>query len=319
MTVSDREPASERSGREAAVSVPPARLAADDEPGFDPVPAVPPAAPRTAPRRYGVRPGQVAALLFLAVVAVAALAPGLLGGADPLAADPLHALAPPSAQHWFGTDHLGRDVFSRVVHGTGYSLGIGAVAILFAAVLGTVLGALAGLAPRYVDEPLSRLFDVLASFPELLLAMLVISVTGPGAGNVILAIGLVQLPNYARVIRGQTFVVRRSGYVEQAVTLGLRRPTLVVRHVLPNILGPLPVLATIGMGTAIIATSGLSFLGMGPQPPDPEWGSMLAEARNYLRVAWWSVLFPGLFVTLTVVSLTAVGRRLQRRFEGRLP
>ncbi|MBB4918410.1 ABC transporter permease [Streptosporangium saharense] len=319
MTVSDREPASERSDREPAVAVPPARLAADDEPGLDPVPAVPPAAPRTVPRRYGVRPGQVVALLFLAVIAVAALAPGLLSGADPLAADPLHALAPPSAQHWFGTDHLGRDVLSRVVHGAGYSLGIGAAAILFAAVLGTVLGALAGLSPRYVDEPLSRLFDVLASFPELLLAMLVISVTGPGAGNVILAIGLVQLPNYARVIRGQTFVVRRSGYVEQAVTLGLRRPTLVVRHVLPNILGPLPVLATIGMGTAIIATSGLSFLGMGPQPPDPEWGSMLAEARNYLRVAWWSVLFPGLFVTLTVVSLTAVGRRLQRRFEGRLP
>ncbi|MFC3981714.1 ABC transporter permease [Streptosporangium jomthongense] len=292
------------SDREQATAPPPT--------GDGPVPAV-------VPRRYGVRPGQAVSLLILAVVAVAALAPGLLSDADPLAADPLHALAPPSAPHWFGTDHLGRDVFSRVVHGAGYSLGIGAAAILFATVLGTVLGALAGLSPRYVDEPLSRLFDVLASFPELLLAMLVISVTGPGAGNVIIAIGLVQLPNYARVIRGQTFVVRRSGYVEQAVTLGLRRPVLVARHVLPNILGPLPVLATIGMGTAIIATSGLSFLGMGPQPPDPEWGSMLAEARNYLRVAWWTVLFPGLSVTLTVVSLTVVGRRLQRRFEGRLP
>ncbi|WP_406317533.1 ABC transporter permease [Streptosporangium sp. NBC_01639] len=280
-------------------------------------PPVTAAAPTPAGRRYGVRPGLVVPLLFLAFVAVAALAPKLLGGVDPLAADPLHALTAPGAGHWFGTDHLGRDVLARVVHGAGHSLGIGAAAILFATGAGTLLGVLAGLSPRYLDELLSRLFDVLATFPELLLALLVIAVTGPGTGNVILAIGLAQVPNYARVIRAQTFVVRRSGYVEQAVTFGLRRPVLVLRHVLPNVLGPLPVLATIGMGTAIIATSGLSFLGMGPQPPSPEWGSMLSEARNYLRVAWWTALFPGLAVTLTVISLTLVGRRLQRRFEGR--
>ncbi|OUC83333.1 ABC transporter permease [Streptosporangium minutum] len=275
------------------------------------------AAPAPAGRRYGVRPWLLAPLLFLVLAAVAALAPALLSGVDPLAADPLHALSGPGAGHWFGTDHLGRDVLSRVVHGAGHSLAIGAAAILFAAGVGTVLGMLAGLSPRYLDELLSRLFDVLATFPELLLALLVIAITGPGTGNVILAIGMAQIPNYARVIRAQTFVVRRSGYVEQAVTFGLRRPVLVLRHVLPNVLGPLPVLATIGMGTAIIATSGLSFLGMGPQPPSPEWGSMLSEARNYLRVAWWTALFPGLAVSLTVISLTLVGRRLQRRFEGR--
>ncbi|MEV7007772.1 ABC transporter permease [Streptosporangium sp. NPDC051022] len=277
------------------------------------------AAPAPRVRRYGVRPALILPLLFLAVAAVAALAPGLLSGTDPLAADPLHALAPPSAGHWFGTDHLGRDVLARVVHGTGHSLGIAAAAVLFAAVSGALLGMLAGLSPRVLDELLSRLFDTLATFPEVLLALLVISVTGPGTGNVIFAIGLFHLSNYARVTRAQTFVVRRSGYVEQAVTFGLRRPVLVLRHVLPNVLGPLPVLATIGMGTAIVATSGLSFLGLGPQPPSPEWGSMLSEARNYLRVAWWTVLFPGLAVTLTVVSLTLVGRHLQRRFEGRLP
>ncbi len=138
------------------------------------------------------------------------------------------------------------------------------------------LGGLAGLSPRYIDELLSRLFDVVATFPELLLALLVIAITGPGTGNVILAIGIAQVPNHARVIRAQTFVVRRSGYVEQTVTFGPARSALVARHVLPNVLGPLPVLATIGMGTAIIATSGLSFLGMGPQPPSPEWGSRCA-------------------------------------------
>ncbi|WP_433254415.1 ABC transporter permease [Streptosporangium sp. CA-135522] len=275
------------------------------------------ASPIRSGHRYGTRPWLIAPSLFLAVAAVAAVAPGLLSGVDPLAADPLHALAGPSAEHWFGTDHLGRDVLARVVHGAGHSLGIGASAILFAAVTGALLGVLAGISPRYLDEVLSRLFDVLATFPELLLALLVIAITGPGTGNVILAIGLVQIPNYARVVRAQTLVVRRSGYVEQAVTFGLTRPILVLRHVLPNVLGPLPVLATIGTGTAIIATSGLSFLGMGPQPPSPEWGSMLSEARNYLRVAWWTALFPGLAVTLTVISLTLVGRRLQRRFEGR--
>ncbi|MGS2643702.1 ABC transporter permease [Streptosporangium sp. G12] len=278
------------------------------------VPGVAAVAPAPAGRGYGFSAPLVAPLLFLAV---AALAPGLLTDADPLAADPLHALAGPSAEHWFGTDHLGRDVLSRVVHGAGHSLSIGAAAVLLAAGAGALLGVLAGLSPRHVDELLSRLFDVVATFPELLLALLVIAITGPGTGNVILAIGIAQIPNYARVIRAQTFVVRRSGYVEQAVTLGLARPVLVARHVLPNVLGPLPVLATIGMGTAVIATSGLSFLGMGPQPPSPEWGSMLSEARDYLRVAWWTVLFPGLSVTLTVISLTLVGRRLQRRFEGR--
>ncbi len=281
------------------------------------VPGVAAVAPAPAGRGYGFGAPLVAPLLFLAVAAVAALAPGLLTDVDPLAAGPLHALAGPSAEHWFGTDHLGRDVLSRVVHGAGHSLSIGAAAVLLAAGAGALLGVLAGLSPRHVDELLSRLFDVVATFPELLLALLVIAITGPGTGNVILAIGIAQIPNYARVIRAQTFVVRRSGYVEQAVTLGLARPVLVARHVLPNVLGPLPVLATIGMGTAVIATSGLSFLGMGPQPPSPEWGSMLSEARDYLRVAWWTVLFPGLSVTLTVISLTLVGRRLQRRFEGR--
>ncbi|GAA3125610.1 ABC transporter permease [Streptosporangium carneum] len=311
-------------GGPSAVAPPPPAVAASASPASPGVPVFPASSAvlaSAAPvrRRYGLRPGLVAPLLFLVVAAVAALAPGLLSGTDPLAADPLHALAPPSAEHWFGTDHLGRDVLARIVHGAGHSLAIGAAAILFAAVAGTVLGALAGLSPRYLDEVFSRLFDILATFPELLLALLVISVTGPGTGNVILAIGLVQLPNYARVIRAQTFVVRRSGYVEQAVTFGLPRPVLILRHVLPNVLGPLPVIATIGMGTAIIATSGLSFLGLGPLPPSPEWGSMLAEARNYLRVAWWTVLFPGLAVTLSVVSLTLVGRHLQRRFERRLP
>jgi peptide/nickel transport system permease protein len=256
---------------------------------------------------------------FLVLLALAVAAPGLITGVDPLAADPLRALAPPGADHWFGSDHLGRDVLSRVVYGARHSLTIGVTATVLAVTAGVLLGLAAGLSPTWLDETLARSFDVLSTLPELLLALLVIAITGPGTVNVIVAIAVAQIPNYARVIRAQTFVVRRAAYVEQAVTFGRSRLAITAGHVLPNVLGPIPVLATIGLGTAVIAASGLSFLGMGPQPPAAEWGAMLSEARNYLRVAWWEALFPGIAITLTVVCLTVVGRRLQRRFEGRTP
>src|SRR5690606_31633012 len=154
-------------------------------------------------------------------------------------------LEAPSGAHWFGTDHLGRDVFSRVVHGARHSRSIGVAATGLAAAAGVLLGLAAGLAPKWLDEVLARSFDVLATFPELLLALLVIAITGPGTANVIFAIGIAQIPSLARVVRAQTFVVRRAGYVEQAVTFGLPGPALVFRHVLPNVLGPVLVLATI--------------------------------------------------------------------------
>ncbi|GAA5071966.1 peptide/nickel transport system permease protein [Thermocatellispora tengchongensis] len=265
------------------------------------------------------RPGVTAAALFLALLAVAVAAPGLLAGADPLAADPLRALEPPGPGHWLGTDHLGRDVLARVVHGARHSLTIGVLATALAVACGLVLGLAAGLSHRWVDEALARSFDVLGTLPELLLALLVVAITGPGTGSVVLAIGIAQIPHFARLVRAQTFVVRRAGYVEQAVTFGFSRAAITFRHVLPNVLGPLPVLATIALGSAVIAASGLSFLGMGPQPPAPEWGAMLSEARNYMRVAWWEALAPGAAVTLTVVCLTVTGRHLQHRFEGRTP
>ncbi|MDP4504466.1 ABC transporter permease [Nonomuraea turcica] len=260
-----------------------------------------------------------APVAFLAVLALAVAAPGLITAADPLAADPLNALAPPGDAYWFGSDHLGRDVLARVVYGARHSISIGVTATALAVTAGVLLGLAAGLSPKWLDEALARSFDVLSTLPELLLALLVVAITGPGTGNVILAIAVAQVPNYARVIRAQTFVVRRAGYVEQALTFGRSRVAIVAGHVLPNVLGPIPVLATIGLGQAVIAGSGLSFLGMGPQPPAAEWGAMLSEARNYLRVAWWEALFPGLAITLTVVCLTIAGRRLQRRFEGRTP
>ncbi|MFI5841804.1 ABC transporter permease [Catenuloplanes sp. NPDC051500] len=245
------------------------------------------------------------------------MAPQLLGAGDPLAANPLDALLPPSAAHWFGTDQLGRDVFDRVVHGARHSLTIGVTATLIAVASGVLLGLLAGLAHRWADEALARSFDALSAFPMLLLALLFIALAGTGTLSLTVAIGIATLPHYARVVRAQTLQIRQLGYVTQAVAFGRSRTRIVVRHVLPNVLGPIPVVAIIGLGESVLAASGLSFLGMGPQPPSPEWGAMLAEGRNYLSVAWWSGILPGVAVTLTVISLTVTGRRLQARFEGR--
>ena len=263
------------------------------------------------------RPGVAVAVAFLLLALIAALWPGLFAG-DPLRADPLQVLQAPSAAHWFGTDQLGRDVFDRVVHGARHSLSIGAAATAIAVTAGIVLGVVAGLSHRFADEALSRSFDALSAFPLLLLALLFIAVAGPGTISLVVAIGIATLPHYARVVRAQTFVVRQAGYVTQAVAFGEPKARLVVRHVLPNVLGPVPVLAMIGLGEAILAAAGLSFLGMGPQPPSPEWGAMLSEGRGYLYIAWWASILPGLAVTLTVIALTVTGRHLQRRFEGRL-
>lgn len=263
------------------------------------------------------RPGVVLSSLFLLFVATATFWPQLVTTDNPLLADPIKSQLPPSAEHWFGTDHLGRDVFSRVVYGARYSILIGVSAIAIAALAGSFLGLVAGLARGIIDEFISRFLDVVSSFPDLLLALVLISFTGPGTVNLIFALGVASVPRFARVVRAQTFVIAKSGYVEQAKTFGLGRYTLIIRHILPHAIAQVPILATIGLGSTIIQAAGLSFLGMGPQPPIPEWGAMLAEARNYLRVAWWIGVWPGVAITLTVIAISILGKRWQLAFEGR--
>lgn len=262
-------------------------------------------------------PGVLLSSLFLLCVAAATFLPQILASANPIAADPLISQLPPSAEHWFGTDHLGRDVYARVVHGARYSILIGVSAVTIAALVGSFLGLIAGLAPGFIDEVISRFLDVVSSFPDLLLALVLISFTGPGTVNLVFALGVASVPRFARVVRAQTFVIAKSGYVEQARTFGLARSVLVTRHILPHAIAQVPILATIGLGSTIIQAAGLSFLGMGPQPPAPEWGAMLAEARNYLRVAWWIGVWPGVAITLTVIAISVLGKRWQLAFEGR--
>lgn len=258
-----------------------------------------------------------AATLFLIVLAIAVIAPQWLAHSDPLLADPVNAQLPPSAQHWLGTDQLGRDLLTRVIYGSRYSLLISVAAMALAVVFGTLLGLVAALARGVVDELLSRAVDVISAFPDLLLALMLIAFTGPGTNNLIIALGVASVPRFARVVRAQTYSVMTSGYVEQARTFGLSRFTLITRHILPHAIAQVPALATLGLGTAIIGTAGLSFLGMGPQPPTAEWGLMLAEGRNYLRNAWWIAVWPGVFITLTVIAVNTLGRYWQARFEGR--
>lgn len=252
-------------------------------------------------------------LLLLAVVAL----PSLFTSHAPDATDPVHALQGPSAAHPFGTDDIGRDLLCRVIYGARPTLLLGVGSIGLALLCGTVLGLAGGLGHRYVRQGVQRLVDTLLALPDLLLALLVIAVVGAGTGTIVLAVGLAFAPVYARMVRAEALVVRESGYIAAARGLGLRSHTLLLRHTLPNTLAPLLTLANVGFGTALIAAAGLSFLGLGPQPPSPEWGAMLAAGRDYLDSAWWLGVFPGLAITATVVCVTTVGSHAQARFTRR--
>jgi peptide/nickel transport system permease protein len=273
---------------------------------------------RTArPRVRRLPVGVLLSGLVLLVTAVAVAAPQLLTSGDPLRANPALSHLPPSLEHLAGTDIQGRDVLVRIIHGARYSVLIGLGATVVAVALGVAFGVAAGVAPGWADRALSRLVDVVAAFPEVLLALLMIAFTGRGTANLILALGVAGLPKYARTVRANVQLARSAGYVEQALTFGLPRTRIVLRHVLPNALGALPVMVTIGFGGAIIGSSGLSFLGLGPQPPAAEWGLMLSESRAYLRQAWWSGVFPGVALTVVVIAATVLGRALQARYERR--
>lgn len=274
-----------------------------------------------APARRVTRPGRITALSIagavLGVIALAALAPGLLSTHDPLLTDVRAALQPPSAAHWFGTDQSGRDVYSRVVHGAGRSVGIGLLATGLALAVGVVAGSLTAVAPRLVDAAAMRVVDVLLAFPEFLVALLVVALLGPGPVNVAVAVTIAAVPVYVRLARAQTRSLAAAEHVEAARIVGVPAFVVHVRHVLPGVLGAVSVLATIGIGTSILAAAGLSFLGLGPTEPTPEWGLLLSAGRNLLLQAPWVAVFPGLAITATVVSVSVVGRTLRARAEER--
>lgn len=262
----------------------------------------------------GARP-RVATLLaaaFALFLLAACLIPDAVAPLDPNQIAPREAFSPPSPAHWFGTDESGRDVYSRVVFGTANSLLIGVAATGIGLALGLALAVLAAFGGRVFDFTVNRTVEVLFAFPGLLLALLVITIAGPGPVTATLAVGLSTAPGYARILRGQLLAIRSSGYVEAARVLGHRPHRILGRHILPNALAPLLVLATLGIGQAIVWASALSFLGLGALPPTAEWGAMLAAGRPYIGTAWWLTVFPGLMIVLTTVASTVLGRALTR-------
>ncbi len=253
--------------------------------------------------------------VVLLYLAVALLAPWV-APYKPLANQPDY-LAPPSFNYWFGTDQTGRDIFSRVLYGARISLRVAGLSVGFALVVGTLVGLVAGYFGGWVDSVLSRATDVMFALPEILLALVVMAVLGPGLGKITLAIGIVYAPIFARVCRGSVLSVKRQPYVEAARALGLGRARILLRHILPNVLGPLIVQTTLSLAFAILAEAALSFLGLSGQTDAPSWGLMLRQGKDLMEVAWWVAVFPGLAITLAVFALNVFGDGLRDALDPR--
>ena len=259
-----------------------------------------------------------AGALIVAVMAGAALAAPLIAPHDPAAVDGRAILAPPSGEHWLGTDNLGRDIFSRLVYGARWSLGAAAAAAAAIVLVGITVGVIAGYLGGLVDDVAMRIVDVLLAFPSLVLALAIVGTLGPSLQNVLIGMVAVWWVDYARVMRGLTLGVRGREYVTAAQCAGASAGRIILRHILPNVVPSVLVLATLELGGLILAISGLSFLGLGAQPPTPEWGTMLNDGRPFFQRAPQLMLYPGLAITLIVVGCNLLGDGLRDVLDPRL-
>ena len=246
-------------------------------------------------------------ILILAVIAiVTAVAPGILPY-DPYQQDLGQSLLPPSAEHWFGTDLQGRDIFCRVMVGTQISLSVGLIAVAFSLTIGVILGSIAGYKGGWIDTVIMRVMDMMLAIPSILLAIAIMAALGPGIEKAVVAIGLVSIPEYARIVRSEILAIKENDYVAAARVIGDSNFKIVFRHVLPNALPSIIVRATLGISSAILDCAALGFLGLGVQPPAAEWGDMLGRGRNELFRAPWLMIFPGLAITLAVLAFNLLG------------
>ncbi len=225
---------------------------------------------------------------------------------------------PPSLDHWMGTDKFGRDVFTRALYGARISLSIGFIAVAISVTLGTAVGAVSGYFRGWVDTVLMRFVDVLISFPRLVLLIAVIALFEPSIFLVVVVLGLTLWPSTARIVRGEVLSLREREFIQAAYALGLSAPRIILRHIVPNVMGPVIVAATLGLGNIILIEAGLSFLGMGVQPPTASWGNMIEDGREYLVQAWWAATFPGLAIVATVVAFNLIGDGLRDALDPRL-
>jgi peptide/nickel transport system permease protein len=259
----------------------------------------------------------VGGITFTLLVLAAILAP-LIAPHDPIEIAAGAAMQPPSLTHPMGTDPMGRDILSRVIFGGRISLRLGLVSVGIAAVAGGLIGLVSGYYGGWLDNIAMRLIDMLLAFPGILLALIILYSIGPGLTNAMIAVGISSIPQYARVIRGSTLSAREETYIDSAKAIGCGNLRIMVRHILPNVVGPLVVLATLSLASAVMSIAGLSFIGLGAEPPKSEWGVMLSTGRDYLRNAWWMSVFPGLAISITVLAVNLLGDGLRDALDPRL-
>ena len=262
-------------------------------------------------RRFRRAPGALIGATIVGVILLVAIFAPFIATADPLAQNLTQQALPPGVAHWFGTDKLGRDLFARVLYGARISIRIGFVAVGLAITVGTLIGLIAGYAGGRIDTLLMGLMDVMLAFPSIILAIGITTILGPSITNLMIAVGIVYVPQYARLARSSVLDLRDTEFVEAARAIGAAVPSILARHILPNILTPLLVQATLGVATAELEAAGLSYLGLGARPPMPEWGAMLNDARDYWVSAPWALIFPGLAITTLVLGFNLLGDGLR--------
>ena len=257
-------------------------------------------------------------LVILILLTLMAISAPYIAPYDYAQQDLAHQFQAPSAEHWFGTDEFGRDVFSRIVYGTRVSLLVGFVSVGIALLVGGSLGAIAGFYGKRVDNVIMRVMDVLLAIPQTLLAIAVAAALGSGLFNLMIAVGISSVPTYARIVRASVMTIRGEEYIEAATASGTNNRKIILKHILPNCVAPVIVQVTLGIAMAILTAAGMSFIGLGIQPPQPEWGNMLSTGRDYIRGYSYLTIFPGLFIVTTVLSLNLLGDGLRDALDPKL-
>jgi len=259
-------------------------------------------------------------LAILIVLALCAIFADVIADYDTkvVAQNIANRLKGPSAEHWFGTDEFGRDIFARMIHGSRVSLVVGLISVSVSLVIGGVLGAFAGFYGGRVDNIIMRIMDIFLAVPSILLAITIVAALGTNLVNVMLAIGISGVPGFARIVRAAVMSVKDQEFVESSRAIGASNATIIFREIIPNCLAPIIVQATLSVASAILSTASLSFIGLGVQPPDPEWGAMLSSGRNFLRDAVHLTLFPGLAIVITILALNLLGDGLRDALDPRL-